>query len=167
MAARQAGLYPEESRGSSLQRMRRGLQVTRQNTRVAEAGPSFLLYTRLLTRAVRAGRQVEFPERAGALARFLAVVSPAWNVTLFHYRRTGAARALQRARASACVCRAPNDSGHPRGAGGLRAVTGLAHARGGGACAEVLWLESAVCMCVSGVMQADGVVAVPPVPSTR
>ncbi|KAK9824814.1 hypothetical protein WJX81_000970 [Elliptochloris bilobata] len=33
--------------------------------------------------------QVEFPERAGALARFLAVVSPAWNVTLFHYRRTG------------------------------------------------------------------------------
>ena len=34
--------------------------------------------------------QVEFPERAGALARFLSVVSPAFNVTLFHYRRTGA-----------------------------------------------------------------------------
>lgn len=34
--------------------------------------------------------QVDFPERAGALARFLSVVSPAFNVTLFHYRRTGA-----------------------------------------------------------------------------
>jgi threonine dehydratase len=33
--------------------------------------------------------QVEFPERPGALRRFLGVVSPRWNVSLFHYRNTG------------------------------------------------------------------------------
>lgn len=33
--------------------------------------------------------QVQFPERAGALRAFLEVLSPHWNVTLFHYRQTG------------------------------------------------------------------------------
>lgn len=33
--------------------------------------------------------QVQFPERAGALRQFLEVLSPLWNVTLFHYRQTG------------------------------------------------------------------------------
>ena len=33
--------------------------------------------------------QVQFPERPGALARFLGVLDAAWNVTLFHYRQTG------------------------------------------------------------------------------
>lgn len=33
--------------------------------------------------------QFAFPERRGALRRFLSVVCPAWNVTLFHYRCTG------------------------------------------------------------------------------
>ncbi|KAG2425919.1 hypothetical protein HXX76_013293 [Chlamydomonas incerta] len=33
--------------------------------------------------------QVTFPERPGALRRFLDVISPAWNVTLFHYRNSG------------------------------------------------------------------------------
>lgn len=33
--------------------------------------------------------QVQFPERPGALKLFLEVVSPQWNVTLFHYRNTG------------------------------------------------------------------------------
>jgi threonine dehydratase len=32
---------------------------------------------------------VDFPERAGALRRFLPAVSPRWPITLFHYRRTG------------------------------------------------------------------------------
>ena len=32
---------------------------------------------------------VEFPERQGALRRFLPGLSPRWMVTLFHYRRTG------------------------------------------------------------------------------
>lgn len=33
--------------------------------------------------------QITFPERQGALRRFLDAVSPAFNVTLFHYRNTG------------------------------------------------------------------------------
>eukprot|EP00899_Mesostigma_viride_P014188 jgi/Mesvir1/22770/Mv14162-RA.1 len=33
--------------------------------------------------------RVEFPERPGALMRFLNAVSPRWNITLFHYRATG------------------------------------------------------------------------------
>ena len=45
---------------------------------------------------------MEFPERAGALARFLSVVSPAFNVTLFHYRRTGA-NGWPSMRAGTCV----------------------------------------------------------------
>ena len=33
----------------------------------------------------------EFPERPGALLRFLDTLSPKWNVSLFHYRNHGAA----------------------------------------------------------------------------
>ncbi|HET6279372.1 MAG TPA: threonine ammonia-lyase, biosynthetic [Polyangia bacterium] len=32
----------------------------------------------------------EFPERPGALMRFLASMSPNWNISLFHYRNQGA-----------------------------------------------------------------------------
>lgn len=32
----------------------------------------------------------EFPERPGALARFLASLTPGWNISLFHYRNHGA-----------------------------------------------------------------------------
>lgn len=32
---------------------------------------------------------VDFPERAGALQRFLPNISPRWGITLFHYRRSG------------------------------------------------------------------------------
>jgi threonine dehydratase len=32
----------------------------------------------------------EFPERPGALMRFLSAMSPNWNVSLFHYRNEGA-----------------------------------------------------------------------------
>ena len=31
----------------------------------------------------------EFPERPGALMRFLASMSPSWNISLFHYRNQG------------------------------------------------------------------------------
>ena len=31
----------------------------------------------------------EFPERPGALARFLAAMRPDWNISLFHYRNHG------------------------------------------------------------------------------
>lgn len=33
--------------------------------------------------------QITFPEKQGALHAFLRVVSPTWNVTLFHYRKSG------------------------------------------------------------------------------
>ncbi|MGB7298127.1 MAG: threonine ammonia-lyase, biosynthetic, partial [Burkholderiaceae bacterium] len=32
----------------------------------------------------------EFPERPGALMRFLVSMSPEWNISLFHYRNHGA-----------------------------------------------------------------------------
>jgi threonine dehydratase len=32
----------------------------------------------------------EFPERPGALMRFLAALQPSWNISLFHYRNQGA-----------------------------------------------------------------------------
>jgi threonine dehydratase len=32
----------------------------------------------------------EFPERPGALMRFLEAMSPDWNISLFHYRNHGA-----------------------------------------------------------------------------
>jgi threonine dehydratase len=32
----------------------------------------------------------EFPERPGALLRFLTQMNPAWNISLFHYRNHGA-----------------------------------------------------------------------------
>jgi threonine dehydratase len=32
----------------------------------------------------------EFPERPGALMRFLATMHPGWNISLFHYRNQGA-----------------------------------------------------------------------------
>ncbi len=32
----------------------------------------------------------EFPERPGALMRFLAAMHPGWNISLFHYRNNGA-----------------------------------------------------------------------------
>ena len=30
-----------------------------------------------------------FPELPGALRTFLSILSPRWNITLFHYRKTG------------------------------------------------------------------------------
>jgi threonine dehydratase len=32
----------------------------------------------------------EFPERPGALMRFLTSMNPGWNISLFHYRNHGA-----------------------------------------------------------------------------
>ena len=32
----------------------------------------------------------EFPERPGALMRFLSTLNPEWNISLFHYRNHGA-----------------------------------------------------------------------------
>ncbi|MFM6409453.1 MAG: threonine ammonia-lyase, biosynthetic, partial [Microcystis sp.] len=32
----------------------------------------------------------EFPERPGALMKFVASMSPHWNISVFHYRNNGA-----------------------------------------------------------------------------
>ena len=40
--------------------------------------------------------QVDFPERPGALRKLLAALDSDWNVTLFHYRKTGALRPFRR-----------------------------------------------------------------------
>jgi threonine dehydratase len=32
----------------------------------------------------------EFPERPGALMRFLSAMNPSWNISLFNYRNLGA-----------------------------------------------------------------------------
>ena len=32
----------------------------------------------------------EFPERPGALLKFLNLMQPSWNISLFHYRNQGA-----------------------------------------------------------------------------
>jgi threonine dehydratase len=32
----------------------------------------------------------EFPERPGALLKFLSTMRPGWNISLFHYRNQGA-----------------------------------------------------------------------------
>ena len=32
----------------------------------------------------------EFPERPGALLKFLSLLRPGWNISLFHYRNQGA-----------------------------------------------------------------------------
>jgi threonine dehydratase len=46
-------------------------------------GRSILAHNELLYR-------FEFPERPGALMKFLNAMSPNWNISLFHYRNHGA-----------------------------------------------------------------------------
>ncbi len=53
------------------------------HTRYMVGGRSKLEHERLL--------RFEFPERPGALGRFLALLDPRWNLSLFHYRNHGAA----------------------------------------------------------------------------
>lgn len=55
------------------------------------------LHVRYMVGGRAAGRKqellyrIEFPERIGALRRFLAMLGGAWNITMFHYRNHGAA----------------------------------------------------------------------------
>jgi len=50
----------------------------------------------------------EFPERPGALLRFLTAMNPAWNISLFHYRNHGA----DLARVLVGIQVPPSDAGH-------------------------------------------------------
>ena len=48
----------------------------------------------------------EFPERPGALMRFLASMSPDWNISLFHYRNQGADYGARPGRPAGAAARA-------------------------------------------------------------
>jgi len=38
--------------------------------------------------------RIEFPERAGALGRFLDALADRWDISLFHYRSSGTTKGL-------------------------------------------------------------------------
>jgi len=58
-------------------------ELAKQHVRHMVGGHSPLAKNELLYR-------FEFPERPGALMRFLSSMSPNWNISLFHYRNQGA-----------------------------------------------------------------------------
>lgn len=58
-------------------------ELTKMHLRHMVGGHSPLAYNELLYR-------FEFPERPGALMKFVASMSPNWNISLFHYRNNGA-----------------------------------------------------------------------------
>jgi threonine dehydratase len=58
-------------------------ELSKQHIRYMVGGRSPLAQDELLYR-------FEFPERPGALMRFLSSMAPNWNISLFHYRNQGA-----------------------------------------------------------------------------
>ncbi len=60
-----------------------GDELTKQHLRYMVGGRSRLGFNERLYR-------FEFPERPGALMRFLSSMHPGWNISLFHYRNQGA-----------------------------------------------------------------------------
>ncbi len=58
-------------------------ELAKQHLRHMIGGRSARAHDELLYR-------FEFPERPGALLRFLSAMSPNWNISLFHYRNEGA-----------------------------------------------------------------------------
>jgi threonine dehydratase len=60
-----------------------GDELAKQHVRYMVGGRSPLAHDERLFR-------FEFPERPGALMKFLSAMSPDWNVSLFHYRNQGA-----------------------------------------------------------------------------
>lgn len=58
-------------------------ELAKMHLRHMVGGKSSLAQNELLYR-------FEFPERPGALANFVTAMSPAWNISLFHYRNHGA-----------------------------------------------------------------------------
>jgi len=59
-----------------------GNELAKTHVRYMVGGRSMLAKEEILLR-------FEFPERPGALTRFLAAMNPAWNISLFHYRNQG------------------------------------------------------------------------------
>lgn len=58
-------------------------ELTKLHLRHMVGGHSTLAHNELLYR-------FEFPERPGALMKFVSCMSPDWNISLFHYRNNGA-----------------------------------------------------------------------------
>ncbi|WBY03804.1 threonine ammonia-lyase, biosynthetic [Ramlibacter tataouinensis] len=58
-------------------------ELAKEHIRHMVGGPSGLACDERLLR-------IEFPERPGALLRFLSHMQPNWNISLFHYRNQGA-----------------------------------------------------------------------------
>jgi threonine dehydratase len=58
-------------------------EIAKAHVRHMVGGRSALAENELLYR-------FEFPERQGALMRFLSAMNPSWNISLFHYRNHGA-----------------------------------------------------------------------------
>jgi threonine dehydratase len=58
-------------------------ELTKLHLRHMVGGHSALAHDELLYR-------FEFPERPGALMKFVSCMSPNWNISLFHYRNNGA-----------------------------------------------------------------------------
>jgi threonine dehydratase len=58
-------------------------ELAKEHVRHMVGGPSALAQDERLLRFV-------FPERPGALMKFLALMRPTWNISLFHYRNQGA-----------------------------------------------------------------------------
>ncbi|MBM3354134.1 MAG: threonine ammonia-lyase, biosynthetic [Betaproteobacteria bacterium] len=58
-------------------------EIAKAHVRHMVGGPSALARNELLYR-------FEFPERQGALMKFLRAMNPSWNISLFHYRNHGA-----------------------------------------------------------------------------
>ncbi|MBP6309896.1 MAG: threonine ammonia-lyase, biosynthetic, partial [Arenimonas sp.] len=60
-----------------------GDEMAKEHIRHLVGGRSPLAENELLYR-------FEFPERPGALMKFLTAMNPSWNISLFHYRNQGA-----------------------------------------------------------------------------
>ncbi|MFZ5487451.1 MAG: threonine ammonia-lyase, biosynthetic [Pseudomonadota bacterium] len=58
-------------------------ELAKEHLRHLVGGPSALAQDERLLRFV-------FPERPGALLKFLSLMQPSWNISLFHYRNQGA-----------------------------------------------------------------------------
>jgi threonine dehydratase len=58
-------------------------ELAKEHIRYMVGGPSALARDERLLRIV-------FPERPGALMKFLSMMHPGWNISLFHYRNQGA-----------------------------------------------------------------------------
>jgi len=58
-------------------------ELAKEHVRHLVGGPSLLAQDERLLRFV-------FPERPGALLKFLSLMRPSWNISLFHYRNQGA-----------------------------------------------------------------------------